>query len=139
LAAYRDVVLDRFSNPYIQDTNQRVAADGFSKIPGFIAPTLAECFARNAQPNATAILPALFFRFLDRWRAGTLPYSYQDGLLDEAAVRAWFDTPNPLAQFCASRTLWGGMAQDPQLARVIEAAVERVDAWLTSRGKRQAH
>jgi len=34
LAAYRDVVLDRFGNPAIRDTNQRVAADGFSKIPG---------------------------------------------------------------------------------------------------------
>jgi D-arabinitol 4-dehydrogenase len=133
LARYRDVVLDRFSNPYIQDTNQRVAADGFSKIPGFIAPTLAECFARNAQPNATAMLPALFFRFLDRWREGVLPYVYQDGLLDEAAVRAWFAAEKPLAQFCASKALWGALAQDARLLRVIEAALERVDAWIASR------
>jgi D-arabinitol 4-dehydrogenase len=133
LARYRDVVLDRFSNPYIQDTNQRVAADGFSKIPGFIAPTLVECFARHAEPNATAMLPALFFRFLDRWRQGRLPYTYQDGLLDETAVRGWFSAPDPLAQFCASRALWGDMAQDPRLARVIEAALARVDAWLASR------
>lgn len=40
LPTYRDVVLKRFTNPYIQDTNQRVAADGFSKIPAMIAPTL---------------------------------------------------------------------------------------------------
>ena len=133
LARYRDVVLDRFGNPYIQDTNQRVAADGFSKIPGFIAPTLVECFSRNAQPNATAILPALFFRFLGRWHRGALPYAYQDGLLDEAAVRAWFDGRDPLSQFCASRALWGSLAQDPRLVRVIEAALERVDAWLASR------
>ena len=42
LPAYRDVVLDRFGNPSIRDTNQRVAMDGFSKIPGFIAPTVRE-------------------------------------------------------------------------------------------------
>jgi D-arabinitol 4-dehydrogenase len=59
-------------------------------------------------------------------------------LLDEAAVRAWFETPDPLAQFCASRALWGSMAQDARLQHVIEAALERVDAWLTSRG-RQTH
>src|SRR5262249_24306977 len=29
LPAYRDVVLDRFGNPAIRDTNQRVAMDGF--------------------------------------------------------------------------------------------------------------
>src|SRR4030095_4690774 len=40
LAAYRDVVLERFGNPFVRDTNQRVAMDGFSKIPGFLAPTL---------------------------------------------------------------------------------------------------
>ncbi|MGN6648967.1 D-arabinitol 4-dehydrogenase [Trinickia sp.] len=133
LAHYRDVVLDRFSNPYIQDTNQRVAADGFSKIPGFIAPTLIESFSRNAQPNATAMLPALFFRFLDRWHQGRLPYAYQDGLLDEAAVHAWFDAPDPLAPFCASRALWGSLAGEVRLRRVIEAALERVDVWLALR------
>jgi Mannitol-1-phosphate/altronate dehydrogenases len=33
LSKYRDVVLERFGNPAIRDTNQRVAADGFAKIP----------------------------------------------------------------------------------------------------------
>ena len=60
LPTYRDVVLKRFTNPHIQDTNQRVAADGFSKIPAMIAPTLRECYQRGVRPNATAMLPALF-------------------------------------------------------------------------------
>lgn len=133
LARYRDVVLDRFGNPYIQDTNQRVAADGFSKIPGFIAPTLSESFARGAEPNATAVLPALFFRFLDRWRQGALPYTYQDGVMDEAAARGMFDAPDPLAAFCASRLLWGGLADTPALLAALRSALERVDGWLASR------
>lgn len=133
LARYRDVVLDRFGNPYIQDTNQRVAADGFSKIPGFIAPTLSESFARGAEPNATAVLPALFFRFLDRWRQGALPYTYQDGVMDEAAARGMFDAPDPLAAFCASRLLWGGLADTPPLLAALRSALERVDGWLASR------
>src|SRR6201995_4137032 len=95
LEKYRDVVLDRFSNPHIQDTNQRVAADGFSKLPGFIAPTLSECFARNVDPNSTAILPALFFRFLERWHEGKLPYTYQDGVMDPAAAHAFFTASDP--------------------------------------------
>ena len=40
LPKYRDVVLDRFGNPNIQDTNQRVAMDAYSKIPSFILPTI---------------------------------------------------------------------------------------------------
>jgi D-arabinitol 4-dehydrogenase len=38
LERYRDVVLERFGNPYIQDTNQRVAADGFSNVAGAVLP-----------------------------------------------------------------------------------------------------
>ena len=72
LAAYRDVVLDRFGNPAILDTNQRVAMDGFSKLPGFIAPTIRERLA-NGQPIASvAVLPALFLAYLQRWHAGAI-------------------------------------------------------------------
>ncbi|MCU8669915.1 mannitol dehydrogenase family protein, partial [Klebsiella pneumoniae] len=70
LPTYRDVVLKRFTNPYIQDTNQRVAADGFSKIPAMIAPTLQECYQRGVRPEATAMLPALFFVFMEQWHKG---------------------------------------------------------------------
>src|SRR5882672_3442008 len=42
LERYRDVVLARFANEALRDTNPRVAMDGFSKIPGFIAPTVRE-------------------------------------------------------------------------------------------------
>jgi D-arabinitol 4-dehydrogenase len=134
LERYRDVVLERFSNPYIQDTNQRVAADGFSKLPGFIAPTLAECFERGVKPAATAMLPALFFRFLDRWQAGKLPYTYQDGVMDERVARAFFAAPDPLQAFSADRLLWGSMAQTPELAAVLAGALARVDVWLSRRG-----
>ena len=133
LAKYRDVVLDRFSNPYIKDTNQRVAADGFSKLPGFIAPTLAECFARNVDPDSTAILPALFFRFLERWHEGKLPYTYQDGVMDPAIAHAFFTAPDPIKAFSADKLLWGSMAQTEGLERVMRKAIGKVDAWLANR------
>jgi D-arabinitol 4-dehydrogenase len=138
LAAYRDVVLDRFSNPYIQDTNQRVAADGYSKIPGFIAPTLAQRIAAGATPAATAVLPALFLRFLERWHKGTLPYTYQDGVMDEAAVHRMFESADPLALFCDDKLLWGRLAGDASLLAALRDALARVDAWLAARGRTSA-
>ncbi|RQH09964.1 D-arabinitol 4-dehydrogenase [Paraburkholderia dinghuensis] len=138
LAKYRDVVLDRFSNPYIQDTNQRVAADGYSKIPGFITPTLAQRIAAGATPAATAMLPALFLRFLERWHKGTLPYTYQDGVMDEAAVHRMFEADDPLAVFCADKLLWGGLAGNATLGGAMRDALARVDAWLAARRSAQA-
>ncbi len=32
-----------------------------------IAPTLQECYQRGVRPEATAMLPALFFVFMEQW------------------------------------------------------------------------
>ena len=126
LAAYRDVVLDRFSNPHLMDTNQRVAMDGFSKIPGFIVPTLRECLARGAPMISTAMLPALFFAFLGRWHRGGLAQDYQDGVMDPAVAHAFFDAPDPLAAFARDPLLWGPLAGNTDLLAALRLAHARV-------------
>ncbi|SQC40144.1 D-arabinitol dehydrogenase [Klebsiella pneumoniae] len=37
------------------------------------------------------MLPALFFVFMEQWHKGTLPYQYQDGILDAQAVHEMFE------------------------------------------------
>ncbi|MCF7482353.1 mannitol dehydrogenase family protein [Vibrio sp. J1-1] len=110
LPNYLEVVLERFTNPYIKDTNQRVAADGFSKIPAMITPTMIECYQRGVTPDATAMLPALFFVFMHQWHKGLLPYEYQDGILDENAVHSMFDSEDPIAVYAQDTALFGELA-----------------------------
>lgn len=130
LSAYRDVVLARFGNPHVRDTNQRVAMDGFSKIPGFILPTLRERLAAKASCAATAMLPALFFAFLQRWHDRALPFAYQDGVMDVDAAHALFDKPDPLDAFCRDPMLWGPLAGDPVLTAHIRSAYARVQQFI---------
>ncbi|EKT61490.1 D-arabinitol 4-dehydrogenase [Providencia sneebia] len=132
LEQYRDVVLARFSNPYIQDTNQRVAADGLSKIPGFITPTLQECYQRQQTPAATAVLPALFFVFLQRWARGELPYEYQDGVLDVALYQKMMNSSDALSQFVSSEMLFGSLAHSTEFHELMSNTVEKVENWLKS-------
>lgn len=132
LAGYRDVVLARFSNPYIKDTNQRVAADGLSKIPGFITPTLIECYQRGEEPAATAVLPALFFLFLQRWAQGQLPYEYQDGVMQDDAIRALFNTPEPLKAFVSDETLFAELAHSSAFHELMARTVACLEAWIKS-------
>ncbi|EJL82558.1 mannitol-1-phosphate/altronate dehydrogenase [Herbaspirillum sp. CF444] len=138
LEAYRDTTLARFGNPAIQDTNQRVAADGFSKIPGFIRPTISDSLARGHQPRATAQLPALFFVFLQRWKQSGLSYEYQDGVFDPAATRAMLDAADPLRAYCADPLLWGELAGTASLERLLREAVADVNAWLAASTKMSA-
>lgn len=130
LPAYRDVVLDRFSNPEIRDTNQRVAADGFAKIPGFIAPTVRERLAAGQSIAAVAMLPALFLAFLARWHRGELPYVYQDQGMDSAVAHAICSAPDPEAALCADRSLWAELAGDARLLAALRDASQRVAHWL---------
>lgn len=130
LEDYRDVVLSRFSNPYIRDTNQRVAADGLSKIPGFITPTLQECYARGETPRATAVLPALFFLFMQRWHQGALPYEYQDGILDAAAMHRRLDAQDPLSDYASDAALFGSLAGRADFITLLRDTVAEVQAGL---------
>lgn len=133
LAAYRDVVLDRFGNPAIRDTNQRVAADGFSKIPGFIAPTVRERLAAGQGIDSVAMLPALFLAFLQRWHQGALPYAYQDQGMDEAVAHAICDAADPFAALCADAGLWGNIAGDARLVDAVRRADERVARFVAEK------
>jgi D-arabinitol 4-dehydrogenase len=126
LPKYRDTVLDRFGNPAIRDTNQRVAMDGFSKIPGFIAPTIRERLAKNESIASVAVLPALFLAYLQRWAAGQIPYTYQDQAMDPEAARAICTAADPVAAFAADRVLWGPTAGDPRLVAALRAAGEKL-------------
>lgn len=130
LAAYRDKVLERFGNPYIEDTNQRVAADGYSKILGWVVPTLNELLARDADVASTAALPALFFLFLRRWHRGELPFEYQDGVMNAASAHAIFDAPDALEAFCAEGALWGTLAGSPELRDAVRRQANAIAGQL---------
>lgn len=137
LEQYRDVVLDRFGNPAIADTNQRVAMDAFSKIPGMIAPTIRDQLARNGSFDSVAMLPALFLAYLQRWHAGQIPYDYQDQAMDPAVAHAICDAADPVAAYAADATLWGEMASDPRLVATLRKAFTRVQTFVAERAKRE--
>jgi D-arabinitol 4-dehydrogenase len=130
LAAYRDVVLDRFGNPAICDTNQRVAMDGYSKIPGFIAPTIRERLARGESIASVAVLPALFLAYLQRWHKGQIAYVYQDQSMNVEAAHIMCDAADPIVAYCADAILWGELANDPRLTAAIRQAYKEVNQFI---------
>ncbi len=133
LGAYRDIVLDRFGNPAIRDTNQRVAMDGYSKIPGFIVPTIRERLAANASIASVAMLPALFLAYLQRWHRGQIPYTYQDQAMDPAQAHAICEAADPVAAFAADKVLFGPLAGDERLVAALRTASARVADFVQRR------
>jgi D-arabinitol 4-dehydrogenase len=136
LPTYRDVVLERFCNEAIADTNQRVAMDGFSKIPGFIAPTIRQRLARGESIAAVAMLPALFLAYLQRWHVGGIAYEYQDQAMDPAAAHDICDAVDPVKAFAANAILWADLAGQPALEDALRAAHQRVLAFVAQHAPR---
>jgi D-arabinitol 4-dehydrogenase len=109
--------------------------DGFSKIPGFIAPTLRERLARNEPIASVAMLPALFLAYLQVWHRGGIPYTYQDQAMDPAVAHAICDSADPVAAFCADPPLWGSLAGDARLVAAVRDASERVARFVATHHK----
>jgi D-arabinitol 4-dehydrogenase len=132
LPLYRDTVLDRFSNPYIRDTIERVAADGFAKIPGFMTPTIVERLEHGQSFAGVAKLPALFLLFLQARAAGRIGFDYKDQAMDEAVVKAILAAPpaHLVHYFCANALLWGGLASSSALEAGIANAYAEASEWL---------
>lgn len=135
LYKYRDIILSRFSNPYIKDTNQRVTADSLSKVPGFIIPTLIDTYSRGAVPKSTTILPALYFVFLEKWHLNQLPYEYQDGLLNTSEMHSLFDSNNPLLEFCKDRALFGELVNKQDFYELMLESIAYLKEWVIKNSK----
>lgn len=64
LDAYRDAVIERFSNPAVNDQLLRITSDGGSKIPVFLADTIRACLAAGSDQRRLAFVLAAFVRYL---------------------------------------------------------------------------
>ena len=95
-----------------------------------VTPTLISCYQRGATPDATAVLPALFFLFLKRWAEGTLPYSYEDGVMRPEAVREVFASEDPLATWVADETLFAELANKPEFLSLLRRKVSSLEQWV---------
>ncbi len=133
LAKYRDVVLDRFSNPNVEDTNARVAMDGFSKVPGFILPTIRDGLERGLDLQSVSVLPALFLAFLVRERQGNIPFPYEDQLMDIVVADAIVESDDPVKAFVAERLLFNELAGNETLLAAMRRAYQQVNEFIERR------
>ncbi|MGO4377064.1 mannitol dehydrogenase family protein [Pseudoduganella sp. RAF53_2] len=123
LARYRDLVLVRFSSDAMSDTVERVLADSFAKLPGFIVPTIRERIVRGLPLDAVALLPALFLQVLLRWHRGELQTPYHDQARDQQVANAICMARDPVESFCAQRSIWAELADHATLRSAIAKAM----------------
>lgn len=135
LKQYCRTVLERFSNPRVRDTCQRVSSDSIAKLHEFLVPTLKTRYQQRQTPEATLRLIALYYLFMQRYAAGSLPFGYQDRAGESINFAAVYTESDPLAAFAAQQKLFGSLAGNAQftedLRRVVATTRESV-SWMES-------
>lgn len=63
LQDYFKVIVQRFSNPEVADTERRLCLDGSNRQPKFIVPSVRDNLAKGVVPDGLALLSALWCRY----------------------------------------------------------------------------
>ncbi len=130
LEQYRDIVLERFSNPNILDTNQRVAMDAYSKIPSFILPTIQDSLKAGRTIDSVAMLPALFLAFLVREQNGEIEFEYQDAMMSAESAQKIVSSDDIVQAFADDQILFADLAGNSTLLVTLRKAYDRVNAFI---------
>jgi mannitol 2-dehydrogenase len=134
LAAYKQTLIERFSNPAISDQVQRLAMDGSAKARNAWVPPLEHQLSTGGSIRWLAFALAAWYRYLYGTDEGGGPIEISDPLKDELVARAR-SAPDDPAALLSMREIFGDKV--PADGRLAAAVKESLDA-IRSLGTRQA-
>lgn len=95
LDAYKDKLIERFSNPAISDQVQRLAEDGSQKIPNSILPCITHQLEQGGSTQFAILALAGWFRYLTAVDEDLQPIEINDPLADKLISCAKLDPKDP--------------------------------------------
>ncbi len=134
LAAYKQTLVERFSNPAISDQVQRLAMDGSAKARNAWVPPLEHQLSTGGSIRWLAFAIAAWYRYLYGTDEADAPIEITDPMRDELTARAR-SAPGDPTQLLSMHEIFGErLAADGRLA----AAVKESLGAIRSLGTRQA-
>lgn len=127
LGDYKALILDRFSNPEVADTERRLCFDGSNRQPKFIIPSIRDNIDRGVIPQGLILSSALWCRYCfgeDETGAEIAPNDPNWAQLQAAAKRA---KQKPV-EWLKQRKIYGDLAQHKAFVSAFAEALDAV--WL---------
>lgn len=118
LMDYKALIIDRFSNPEVADTERRLCLDGSNRQPKFIIPSIRDNLARGVTPQGLILESALWCRYcagVDETGAAIEPNDPNWDMLTTRA-RAAKDDP---AAWTGMAAIYGDLGQTPAFTRAF--------------------
>jgi mannitol 2-dehydrogenase len=132
IADYYRLIVDRFSNPEIADTERRLCLDGSNRQPKFIIPSLRDALAAGGKIEGLALVSALWCRYCFGHSDSGTPIPPNDPNWDylQAQSKAAKDAPVIWLQM---KPIYGNLNRDPRFVTAFTKALNALWANGTAR------
>ena len=111
---YYRLIVQRFSNPEVADTERRLCLDGSNRQPKFILPSLRDALAAGGSIDGLALVSALWCRYCAGTEDDGTPIPPNDPNWDRLQPLALAARENPTAWLDGLTTVYGETAADPR-------------------------
>lgn len=111
---YYRLIVQRFSNPEVADTERRLCLDGSNRQPKFILPSLRDALAAGGRIDGLALVSALWCRYCAGTEDDGTPIPPNDPNWDRLQPLALAAREDPAAWLDGLTAVYGETAADPR-------------------------
>lgn len=129
---YQEILIQRFSNPAIEDQVLRICKDGSAKITGFIIPTLIDILETNNSNNSNHSFECLsfvivcYYAFLNK-----LVSQEQFNLIDDPKsdylIQLIKNSNHSISSFISDSTIFGNLSNNSNLVNILQLQYQDIN------------
>jgi mannitol 2-dehydrogenase len=123
LAAYKHMLIERFSNPEVRDTLARLCAESSDRIPKWLVPVIREQLATGGDVTRSAAIVASWARYAEGVDEQGNDIVVVDPLKDQLVPIAKSQRKDPLA-FIKNESLFGDLAKNKTFSEKYLSALK---------------
>lgn len=93
---YKRIIKQRFSNPAVADSVERVATDGYSRLKNFLMPIVRFHLAKGRVPRRLALPFACYLKKLEGINEHNASIAINEPALEDSRITEYLDNPEAL-------------------------------------------
>ncbi|MFN4204326.1 MAG: mannitol dehydrogenase family protein [Tabrizicola sp.] len=125
LGDYYRLIVERFSNPEVADTERRLCLDGSNRQPKFIVPSIRDALAAGGSVEGLALVSALWCRYCFGQTDSGTPIPPNDPDWDALVARSQAARSRPAA-WLEMTTVYGDLGQNTRFASAFGRHLNRI-------------
>jgi mannitol 2-dehydrogenase len=125
LGDYYRLIVERFSNPEVADTERRLCLDGSNRQPKFIVPSIRDALAADGSVEGLALVSAMWCRYCYGETDSGTAIPPNDPDWDALVLRSKAAKSRPAA-WLEMTAVYGDLGQDARFAGAFERWLNRL-------------